>query len=306
MPELPDIAAYIRALEAHVRGTRLEAARLAGPFFLRTVDPPLAEAYGRRVAGIERLGKRIVFGLERDLFIVLHLMIAGRLWWHEKEKQVPGGGRGLAAFDFESGTLVVTEAGSKKRASLHLVRGRAALAAHDPGGLEPVGAEYAGFAARLRAANHTIKRALTDPRILSGIGNAYSDEILHRAKLSPVVQTQRMGEPEMRRLYDATQAVLSEWIARLGAEADRAWPEKVTAFRPEMAVHGRYGKPCPVCGAPVQRIRFADNETNYCARCQNAGRLLADRSLSRLLHKDWPKTLDELEQLRPAKKVTTS
>lgn len=302
VPELPDIAAYIRALEARIGGTRLETVRLASPFILRTVDPPLADVFGCRVAGVERLGKRIVVGLEKDLFIILHLMIAGRLWWHEKGKQPPGGGRGLAALDFERGTLVVTEAGSKKRASLHLVRGRAALAAHDPGGLEPLGADPAAFAARLRAANHTIKRALTDPRILSGIGNAYSDEILHRAKLSPVVQTQRMDEAAMRRLYDAAQSVLTEWVERLGAEADRAWPQKVTAFRPEMAVHGRYGKPCPVCGAPVQRIRFADNETNYCARCQNADRLLADRSLSRLLHKDWPKTLDELEHLPPAKK----
>jgi formamidopyrimidine-DNA glycosylase len=302
VPELPDIAAYIRALEGRIGGARLETVRVASPFFLRSVDPPLAEAFGRRVAGIERLGKRIVIGLDKDLFIILHLMIAGRLWWHEKGKHPPGGGRGLAALDFESGTLVVTEAGSKKRASLHLVRGRAALAAHDPGGLEPLGAGAAAFAARLRSANHTIKRALTDPRILSGIGNAYSDEILHRAKLSPVALTQRMDEAAMRRLYDATQAVLTEWIERLGAEADRAWPQKVTAFRPEMAVHGRYGKPCPVCGAPVQRVRFAGNETNYCARCQNAGRLLADRSLSRLLHKDWPKTLDEQEQLRPVRK----
>ena len=302
MPELPDIAAYIHALKPRVLGKRLTAVRLASPFFLRTVDPPIAALTGLGVSGIERLGKRIVLGFDKDLFIILHLMIAGRLWWHDKGKPIPGGGRGLAALDFETGTLIVTEAGSKKRAALYVVRGREAVTLHDPGGLEPLGADPAAFAERLRARNHTIKRALTDPHILAGIGNAYSDEILHRAKLSPVIQTQRMGEAEMKRLYDATHAVLTEWIERFAKEADRAWPEKVTAFRPEMAVHGKYGKPCPVCGAPVQRIRFADNETNYCARCQNADRLLADRSLSRLLHKDWPKTLDELEQIRPAKK----
>ncbi|MCW5770691.1 MAG: hypothetical protein KIT16_03580 [Rhodospirillaceae bacterium] len=301
MPELPDIAAYVHALTRRIQGATLEAIRLASPFFLRTVDPPLAAAAGRRVVAIERLGKRIVIGLDNDLFIILHLMIAGRLWWHPKGKLVPGGGRGLAAFDFDTGALVVTEAGSKKRASLHLVQGRAALAAHDPGGIEPLETPYASFAAHLRAINHTIKRALTDPHILSGIGNSYSDEILHRAKLSPVLQTQRMSEADMRRLFEATVAVLTEWRDRLVAEAEAGWPEKVTAFRPEMAVHGRYGKPCPVCGAPVQRIRYADNETNYCARCQTGGKLLADRSLSRLLHQDWPKTLDALEQIRPAK-----
>ncbi len=300
MPELPDIAAYIRALETRVAGARLERVRLRSPFFLRTVEPPIAAAAGARVAGVERLGKRIVFALEGDLFLVLHLMIAGRLWWHEKGKEVPGGGRGLAAFDFDTGTLVVTEAGTKKRASLHLVRGRAALAAHDPGGADPRKLDTHAFARVLQAENHTIKRALTDPRILDGIGNAYSDEILHRARLSPVMQTQRMSEAELMRLHGATNAVLGEWIARLAAEAEREWPQKVTAFREGMAVHGRYGKPCPVCGAPVQRIRYADNETNYCARCQTGGKLLADRSLSRLLHKDWPKTLDELEMLRPA------
>ncbi|HEY7610584.1 MAG TPA: DNA-formamidopyrimidine glycosylase family protein [Alphaproteobacteria bacterium] len=305
MPELPDIAAYIRALETRVNGVRLERVRLRSPFFLRTVEPPLAAAMGAHVAGLERLGKRIVFALDGDLYLILHLMIAGRLWWHDFGKEIPGGGRGLAAFDFESGTLVVTEAGTKKRASLHLVQGRAALAAHDPGGADPFALNTHAFAALLRAENHTIKRTLTDPRVLSGIGNSYSDEILHRARLSPVLLTQRMTEAEMMRLHGATRSVLREWTERLVAEAERAWPEKVTAFREGMAVHGRYGKPCPVCGAPIQRIRYADNETNYCARCQTSGKLLADRSLSRLLHKDWPKTLDELELLRPANKAPT-
>jgi len=304
MPELPDIAAYIHALRKRAEGTRLERVRLRSPFFLRSVEPPLAAAFGARVAGIERLGKRIVFALDNDLFLILHLMIAGRLWWHDIGKTIPGGGRGLAAFDFASGTLIVTEAGTKKRAALNLVRGREALAAHDPGGLDPRAIDSHTFAARLQATNHTIKRALTDPRLLSGIGNAYSDEILHRARLSPIMQTQRMTEVEMLRLHGATCAVLREWTDRLVAEADREWPPKVTAFRDGMAAHGRYGKPCPVCGAPIQRIRYADNETNYCARCQTGGKLLADRSLSRLLHKDWPKTLDELELLRPAKKVS--
>ena len=322
MPELPDIAAYIHALAKRVGGGRLERVRLRSPFFLRTVEPPLAAVAGMRVAGLERIGKRIVFALDGDLYLILHLMIAGRLWWHdlrstpspplageggakpEKErKEIPGGGRGLAALDFETGTLIVTEAGTKKRASLHVVKGRAALAAHDPGGVDPRNLDSLSFARRLQAENHTIKRSLTDPRILDGIGNSYSDEILHRARLSPVLQTQRMSEAEMMRLHGATMAVLGEWTERLVAEAEREWPQKVTAFRAGMAVHGRYGKPCPVCGAPVQRIRYADNETNYCARCQTGGKLLADRSLSRLLHKDWPKTLDELELLKPAKKA---
>jgi formamidopyrimidine-DNA glycosylase len=302
MPELPDIAAYMRALEKRIAGARLERVRLRSPFFLRTVDPPISAVAGARVAGVERLGKRIVVTLDGDLFLILHLMIAGRLWWHEKGKEVPGGGRGLAALDFETGTLIVTEAGTKKRAALHLVKGRAALAAHDAGGADPRAVDTHRFARLLQAENHTLKRALTDPRILDGIGNAYSDEILHRARLSPVLLTQRMSEAELMRLHGATNAVLGEWIDRLAAEAELAWPKKVTAFRAGMAVHGRYGKPCPVCGAPVQRIRYADNETNYCARCQTGGKLLADRSLSRLLHKDWPKTLDELEMLRPSKK----
>jgi formamidopyrimidine-DNA glycosylase len=225
-------------------------------------------------------------------------MIAGRLWWHERGKPIPGGRRGLAAFDFDTGTVVLTEAGSKKRASLHIVRGRAGLAAHDPGGLDPLACEFAVFDARLRATNHTLKRALTDPRLLSGIGNAYSDEILHDARLSPILQTQRMSGDEMRRLQASVAAVLGSWSKRLVAEAEKAWPQHVTAFREGMAAHGRYGKPCPRCGAPIQRIRYADNETNYCARCQTGGKLLADRSLSRLLHKDWPKTLEELEEVR--------
>jgi formamidopyrimidine-DNA glycosylase len=301
MPELPDIEAYIHALGRRALGARLERVRIASPFFLRTVDPPIAAAVGRRLDAISRLGKRIVLDFGDELFAVLHLMIAGRLWWHDKGKALPGGGRGLAAFDFEPGTLIVTEAGSKKRAALHLVRGRAALAVHDPGGLEVARIDLDTFAARLAAANHTLKRALTDPRILAGIGNAFSDEILHRARLSPVLLTRRLGGEEMRRLFDAARAVLGEWSERLTAEAEQAWPEKVTAFRPGFAVHGKYGRPCPACGAPVQRIRYADNETNYCARCQTGGKLLADRSLSRLLHRDWPKTLDELELLRPGK-----
>jgi len=321
VPELPDIAAYIHALAKRVDGARLERVRLRSPFFLRSVDPPLAAVFGARVAALERLGKRIVLGLDGDLFLVLHLMIAGRLWWHDtrstpsprlageggakqanERKEIPGGGRGLAAFDFEAGTLIVTEAGTKKRASLYLVRGRAALAAHDPGGVDPRAIDTHTFGARLRAENHTIKRALTDPRVLDGIGNSYSDEILHRARLSPVVQTRRMSEAEMLRLHGAAAAVLREWTERLTAEAGREWPKKVTAFRDGMAAHGRYGKPCPVCRSPIQRIRYADNETNYCARCQTGGKLLADRGLSRLLHRDWPKTLDELELLRPASK----
>jgi formamidopyrimidine-DNA glycosylase len=323
MPELPDIAAYIHALEKRVKGKRLERVRLRSPFFLRTVEPPLASIYGARVTGLERLGKRIVLTLDGDLFIVLHLMIAGRLWWHDlrstpsapaageggakpanERKEIPGGGRGLAALDFETGTLIVTEAGTKKRAALHVVKGREALAAHDPGGVDPFAIDTHGFARALQAENHTIKRSLTDPRVLSGIGNSYSDEILHRARMSPVLQTQRMSEAELRRLHGATIAVLREWSDRLIAEAEREWPQKVTAFRDGMAAHGRYGKPCPVCGSPIQRIRYADNETNYCARCQTGGKLLADRSLSRLLHKDWPKTLDEMELLRPAKKTS--
>ncbi len=296
MPELPDIEAYLHALEARVKGVALEGVRLASPFLLRTVDPSPSALIGRRALGLERLGKRIVIEFESDIFLVLHLMIAGRLQWRERGAAIPGGRHGLAAFDFATGTLILTEAGPRKRAALHIVAGRARLQAHDPGGIEPLDADRAAFAARLRSENHTIKRALTDPTILSGIGNAYSDEILHRARMSPIAMTAKMTDDQIAHLFEAMRETLRLWRDRLVAEADRAWPEKVTAFRPEMAAHGRYGKPCPACGAPIQRIRYADNETNYCPRCQTGGRLLADRALSRLLHKDWPRTLDELEQ----------
>ncbi len=297
MPELPDITVYIEALEERVRGRRLQKIRLASPFLLRTAVPPIKAAEGRAVTEIRRLGKRIAFGLEGDLWLVLHLMIAGRLHW--KEAGAPLKGRvALAAFDFAEGTLTLTEAGSKKRASLHLLKGAVALADHDPGGLEVLQADAANFAAALTARNHTLKRALTDPRIFSGIGNAYSDEILHRARLSPVAMTQKLTPEETERLYHATRDCLIDWTAQLRAEAEGRFPEKVTAFRKGMAVHGRYGAPCPACGTKVQRIRHADNETNYCPRCQTGGRLLADRGLSALLKKDWPKSIDELEQLR--------
>jgi formamidopyrimidine-DNA glycosylase len=297
VPELPDVTVYIEALERRILGARLERVRLLTPFLLRSVDPPLSEAAGRTVTGLRRLGKRLVIVLEGDLFLVIHLMIAGRLHWRPAGAKPPGK-IGLAAFDFSTGTLVMTEAGTKKRASLDLVRGEAALAAHDPGGLEVLDADLGAFRAALTAENHTLKRVLTDPRVLSGIGNAYSDEILHRARLSPVKQSQALSDEEVGRLHAATRAVLTEWIERLRAQAGEGFPEGVTAFRPEMAVHGRYGKPCPDCGAPVQRIVHADNETNYCARCQTGGRMLADRSLSRLLHADWPRTLDEWERRR--------
>ncbi len=298
MPELPDITVYIEALERRILGHKLERLRIASPFLVRSVDPPVKAAEGKTVQELRRLGKRIVLGLEGDLFLVLHLMIAGRLHWHEPGVAIPGK-RGLAAFDFEAGSLLLTEAGSKKRASLHCVRGAAALAAHDPGGLEPLESDLESFAGVLTGASHTLKRALTDPRLFSGIGNAYSDEILHRARLSPVQSTQAMSPEEVARLFEATRATLTDWVARLRAETGDGFPKKVTAFREGMAVHGRYKEPCPDCGAPVQRIRYADNETNYCARCQTGGKLLADRSLSRLLKKDWPRTLDELERLRP-------
>jgi formamidopyrimidine-DNA glycosylase len=293
MPELPDITVYIEALEQRVRGARLTDARIAHPFLLRTVDPPLSALYSRKVMAIRRIGKRIALGFEGDLWLVLHLMIAGRLHWFAAGAK-KGARTALASFTFETGTLTLTEAGTKRRAALHVLAG-AALAAHDPGGLEVLEASYEEFRARLTAENHTLKRALTDPRAFSGIGNAYSDEILHHAGLSPVALTQRLDEPSIRRLYESIRAVLPEWTRRLRADAHGEFPEKVTAFRPDMAVHGRFGKPCPVCATPVQRIRYAENETNYCARCQTGGKLLADRALSRLLKSDWPRTVDELE-----------
>jgi formamidopyrimidine-DNA glycosylase len=297
MPELPDITIYLDALEARVLGQRLDAVRLTSPFLLRTAEPPLSAASGRRVAALRRLGKRIAFGFEGDLWLVLHLMIAGRLHWHPRGAKPPTR-RGLAAFDFENGTLVLTEAGTKKRASLHVVQGSAGLDAHDRGGVQPLDCDLDAFRAALVRENHTLKRALTDPHLFSGIGNAYSDEILHRARLSPVALTQRLDADEIARLYDATRVTLADWVERLRSETGAGFPEKVTAFRPGMAVHGRYGKPCPDCGTAVQRIRYAENETNYCARCQTGGKLLADRSLSRLLKDDWPRSIEELERSR--------
>ncbi|HEX9420076.1 MAG TPA: DNA-formamidopyrimidine glycosylase family protein [Methylomirabilota bacterium] len=297
MPELPDVTVYVEALGARVTGARLERVRLASPFVVRSFDPPIAEANGRTVAGLRRVGKRIVIALEGDLFLSIHLMIAGRLHWKPPGTKVPGK-LGLAALDFSTGTLTLTEAGTKKRAAIHLLKGEAAIVALDAGGVEPLACTEAEFSDAITRENHTLKRALTDPHILSGIGNAYSDEILHRARLSPVRQTRALSDGEHSRLYDATRATLYDWIVRLRQAAGSEFPEGVTAFRPDMAVHGRYGKPCPDCGAPVQRIRHADNETNYCAKCQTGGKLLADRSLSRLLRADWPRTLEEMEERR--------
>ncbi len=297
MPELPDVVVYLERLGPRILGQALENVRLASPFFLRSVEPPISAAAGRRVTALRRLGKRLVIGLEEELSLVLHLMIAGRLRWRPPRARVPGR-LGIAALDFPAGTLLVTEAGTRKRASLHLVQGADALAALDPGGLEVLEADASAFRAALTRESHTLKRALTDPRLLSGIGNAYADEILHRARLSPVRLTRQLGDDEIARLHAAAQATLREWIERLRAEAGDGFPEKVTAFRAGMAVHGRYRQPCPVCGSPVQRIVYAENETNYCARCQTGGVLLADRSLSRLLKSDWPRTLEELEGVR--------
>lgn len=295
MPELPDIVAYLEALAPRVVGRRLERVRLGSPFLLRSVSPPISEAEGRRVTGLRRLGKRIVFELEGDLYLVLHLMVAGRLHWRRPGARV--GGRGaLCALDFPAGSLVLSEASTKKRASLYLVAGRGGLAEFDRGGLEVLESNRDAFRGALLRENHTLKRALTDPRLFSGIGNAYSDEILHRARLSPAKRTRQLSEAEIERLDEAVRAVLSEWSRRLTAEASRAFPEKVTAFREGMAVHGRYGKPCPDCGGPVQRIVYAENESNYCPACQTGGRLLADRALSQLLRGDWPRTLEELEE----------
>jgi formamidopyrimidine-DNA glycosylase len=294
MPELPDITVYIDHLETRLTGQALERVRILNPFVLRSVSPPIAVVEGRKVTGVQRMGKRIVIALDGALFLVLHLMIAGRLRWTGKDAKLPER-ISIAALDFQNGTLAFTEAGTKRRASLHLVQGEAALAAMNPGGLELAEADLAAFAARLKRENHTLKRALTDPRLFSGIGNAYSDEILHRAKLSPVALTASLSDGNLKRLYDATREILAEWTERLREEAGTGFPEKVTAIREGMAVHGRYRKPCPVCGSPVQRIVYAQNETHYCARCQTGGRILADRALSRLLKKSWPRSIDELD-----------
>jgi formamidopyrimidine-DNA glycosylase len=297
MPELPDVVVYLEALQRRILDQPLEAIRLISPFVLRSVDPPVADIVGRRVTGLQRLGKRLVWALEEERFVVIHLMIAGRLRWAAPGARPPGR-IGLAAFDFPSGSVLLTEAGTKRRAALHLVRGREALAEFARGGLEPMEIGPAEFAKRLRLENHTLKRALTDPRLFSGIGNAYSDEILHRARLSPLQLTSRMDDDDIERLHQATVTVLREWTERLRQDAGEGFPEKVTAFRTGMAVHGRYGEPCPRCGGAVQRIRYADNETNYCPTCQTGGRLLADRGLSRLLKQDWPRSLEELEERR--------
>jgi formamidopyrimidine-DNA glycosylase len=294
MPELPDVVVYLEALERRILHQPLEAIRLISPFVLRSVDPPVTDVVGRRVTGLRRLGKRLVWALEGERFVLVHLMIAGRLRWAAQGGRPPGR-IGLAAFDFPTGSVLLTEAGTKRRASLHLVRGQEGLAEFTRGGLEPFEIGLVEFAERLRLESHTLKRALTDPRLFSGIGNAYSDEILHRAQLSPLQLTGRLVDEEVARLHDATVVVLTEWTDRLRQEAGDGFPEKVTAFRSGMAVHGRYREPCPRCGAPVQRIRYADNETNYCPVCQTGGRLLADRGLSRLLKQDWPRSLEELE-----------
>ena len=293
MPELPDVTIYVEALQQRIVGQTLEHVRLASPFILRTVEPAVSEFEGKDVLDVRRVGKRIVIEVEGELFIVLHLMIAGRLKWLPAGSKIPAK-LGLAAFDFSSGTLLLTEAGSKRRASLHLVRGKDGVKALDPGGVEVLDIDLETFRGLLKRERHTLKRTLTDPHLFSGIGNAYSDEILHRAKLSPVLMSTNLTDDEIARLFDATRATLIDWTERLREETGAGFPEKVTAFRDGMAVHGRYNKPCPVCGAPVQRIVYAENETNYCARCQTGGKLLADRALSRLLHGDWPKSIDEL------------
>jgi len=295
MPELPDITIYIEALESRLLNQPLEKIRLGNPFLLRTFEPPIRSAEGKKVVGFQRIGKRIVFGLEDELFLVFHLMITGRFHWKKRGIAVPRK-YGHASFDFPMATLLLTEMGTKKRASLHLVQGREHLRDHDPGGLEIFGADLAAFRAALTRENHTLKRTLTDPHVFSGIGNAYSDEILHRAKLSPVKQTKLLSDDEIERLFHATRDCMAEWIERLRKDTGEKFPERVTAFRDDMAVHGKYRKPCPLCGAPVQRIVYAENETNYCAKCQTGGKLLADRSLSRLLKDDWPRTLEEMEE----------
>ena len=295
MPELPDVTVYVEALARRVVGARLERVRLLRPFVLRSVTPPLADAHGHVVQGVRRLGKRIVLALEGELFLVLHLMIAGRLHWRTATGKGPGK-IGLAVLEFSTGTLLMTEAGTTRRASMRLVAGEAALREEDPGGLEVFETDLAAFREALTRENHTLKRVLTDPRVLSGIGNAYADEILHRARLSPVRLSQQLDAQEMARLFEAARATLTDWVERLPRQTGEGFPEGVTAFREGMAVHGRYGQPCPDCGAPVQRIVHAENETNYCARCQTGGRLLADRALSRLLRQDWPRSLEEMEE----------
>jgi formamidopyrimidine-DNA glycosylase len=297
MPELPDISAYLSALEQRIVGQPLEHVRIASAFLLRTAQPPVTSVEGHRVRELRRIGKRIAIGFDNDVWLVLHLMIAGRLHWRPRAAKLSGRNN-LAAFDFPNGSLLLTEAGTKRRASLHVLEGDEALLSADPGGIDVFAGDFAQFRAALALENRTLKRALTDPRILSGIGNAYSDEILHAAQLSPVTLTSKLTPEEWNKLYAATRDTLRLWIDRLRAESRAKFPEKVTAFRADMAVHGRYGKPCPRCGQPVQRIRYADNETNYCAKCQTGGRVLADRALSRLLGKDWPRTLDELETLK--------
>jgi formamidopyrimidine-DNA glycosylase len=297
MPELPDINAYLVALERHVAGQQVRSVRLGSPFVLRTVEPALTDIVGKEVRSLRRIGKRVVLGFDEEIWVVIHLMIAGRLHWRGRDAKL-GGRNNLAAFDFDAGTLILTEAGTKRRASIHVVRGEAMLEALDPGGIEVFDSTQEQFKAALSRENRTLKRALTDPRILSGIGNAYSDEILHAAQLSPITLTSKLTPDESQRLYRATRDTLLLWADRLKGEALRSFPEKVTAFRPEMAVHGRFGLPCPRCGDKVQRIRYADNETNYCARCQTGGKLLADRALSKLLGKDWPRSLEELEALK--------
>ena len=296
MPELPDITVYLEALEQRLQGARLQSARIGHPFLLRTFEPPLSALDGRRVVAFRRVGKRIAIGFEGDHWLVFHLMIAGRLHWFPADTK-RGARAVLASFTFDTGVLTLTEAGTKRRASLSVFGSEKDLRQHDPGGLEVLDASFEEFRARLTAGNHTLKRALTSPRSFSGIGNAYSDEILHRAGLSPVALTQKLDDPAIRKLYDAIRVVLPEWVARLRTDAHGEFPEKVTAFRDDMAVHGRFGKPCPVCGTSVQRIRYAENETNYCPRCQTGGRVLADRALSRLLKNDWPRTVEELEKL---------
>jgi formamidopyrimidine-DNA glycosylase len=293
MPELPDVTVYVELIAAKTVGRTIDRVRVASPFVVRSVDPPVSTAEGKTVRDVRRIGKRIAIGLDDDIWVVIHLMIAGRFRWLSPGAKIPGR-LGLAAFDFENGTLLLTEAGTQRRASITLVRGQEALDAIDRGGVEPLEIDEATFADQLKKENHTLKRSFTDPTLFSGIGNAYSDEIFHRARISPIKLTSRLTDEEISRLYSATRDVLVEWTNRLRSEAGGEFPEKVTAFHDEMAVHGRYGKPCPVCGSPVQRIRYASNETNYCARCQTEGRLLADRALSRLLKQDWPKSIDEL------------